>query len=137
MVGGIVEAVLSGIGLDRRLYETGYGILLVALVVLPVAAVVVWTRRFRLVGAGATALAFLSFGALPALAKPEQLPQPGVPLLAHTGDAPVLVTPQRIGPNLVHFPASAGHDLTVTTSDGRVVRAEERTGAEGSWTVAT
>ena len=133
--GGIVEAVLSGIGLDRRLYGTGYGILLVALVVLPVAAVVVWARRFRLVGAGAIVLAFLAFGSLPALAKPEPLPQPGVPLLTHAGNAPVLVTPQRPGPNLVHLPASAGHDVSVTTSDGRAVRAEERPGAEGSWAV--
>lgn len=135
LLGGIAEAATSGLGLDRRLYETGYGLVLVALVVLPVVAVAVWARQLRWVGAGAVVLAFLSFGALPALAKPEPLPQPGVPLLTRAGGAPVLVTPQRPGPNLVHLPASAGQDVSVTTPDGHEVKAAQRPGAEGTWAV--
>ncbi|MQA17293.1 MAG: hypothetical protein GEV09_25160 [Pseudonocardiaceae bacterium] len=61
-------------------------------------------------------------------------PKPGVPLLAHVRDGtPLLVIPMRPGKNLVHFPASAGEDLSVTAENGRRVRATARPGAEGTW----
>ena len=138
LLAGLAQVASSGVGIDRRLYETGYGILLVALTVLPLAALVavaaVRTRGVREAGAAVAALAFLAWGALPAVAQPAALPVPGLPLLAQTDNhSPVLVSPQRPGANLVHFPSTAGNDLTVTTEDGQRVRAEPRQGAEGTW----
>lgn len=138
VVAGLMQAAISGLGFDSRLYETGYGLLVVPLIVLPIVAAVLATcgqaSGFRAAGAGILALAFLAWGALPALPQPGPLPKPGIPLLAHTGDGtPLLVTPLRPGKNLVHFPDSAGDDLSVTADNGRQTRTTPRPGAEGTW----
>lgn len=138
LAAGIAQVATSDVGFDRRLYETGYGLLLVALIVLPLVAatvaITVRTRRFREVGAAVAALSFLTWGALPAVPPPPALPIPGAALLAHTDDhTPVLLSPQRPGPNLVHFPATAGTKLTVSTKDGKRVGAQSRPGADGTW----
>ncbi len=49
----------------------------------------------------------------------------------------MLVTPQRPGPNLVHFPASAGTGISVDTGSGHPVTATARPGAEGTWAEVT
>ncbi|GAA4857810.1 hypothetical protein [Saccharopolyspora rosea] len=136
---GVVRLSESGIGLDRRIYSSAVGLLLVAAVVLPVvAAVVVGLRRaVAVVATAGTVLALSAWTAAGALPQPPAPPTPGVPLLSSVpvGEAavPVLVTPQRPGRNLVHFPPGAGADLAVATGDGPLVRAVPRPGAEGTW----
>jgi hypothetical protein len=58
---------------------------------------------------------------------------PGVPLLADEPGVPVLVSPQRPGHNVVHFPASAGGDLAAGVRGGLITKAVARPGAEGTW----
>ncbi len=135
---GLGQAAISGLGFDRRLHDTGYGLLVVTLIVLPIVAAVlamsVRARGFRAASAGILALAFVAWSALPALPHPAPLPTPGLPLLAHASDGtPLLVIPLRPGKNLVHFPDSAGDDLRVTPDNGPQARATPRAGAEGTW----
>lgn len=135
---GLGQAAISGLGFDRRLYDTGYGLLVVILIVLPIVAAVLATSvrasGFRAASAGILALAFLAWSALPALPRPDPLPTPGLPLLTHAGHGtPLLVTPLRPGKNLVHFPDSAGDDLSVAPENGPRARATPRPGAEGTW----
>lgn len=135
---GIVTAAISGLGFGSRLYGTGYGLLVVALIVLPIVAAVlglrVRTGGFRAAGAGVLAVAFLVWCALPGVPQPGPEATPGVPLLAHAGDGtPLLVSPLRQGKNLVHFPAGAGDHISVTAENGRKVQAGPMPGAEGSW----
>src|SRR5690606_41321578 len=81
-------------------------------------------------GAGFVAAALLAWTALVAVPKPPDLPVPGVPLLASVDlnelEVPVLVSPQRPGPNLVHLPDIGGPQVTVTAGGKRVARSEER-----------
>ncbi|GAA4540169.1 hypothetical protein [Amycolatopsis samaneae] len=144
-VAGAVQLVQSGLGLDRRLYETLFGVALLVIVALPVAVSVFagiflgdkdWGRIYRF-GAAGIAVGFLAWSALAAIPRPPALPVPGVPLLADAvaGGAriPVLLSPQRPGRNLVHFPASAGDDLSAGVPGGLITKAVARPGAEGSW----
>jgi hypothetical protein len=128
-VAGAVQVLVSGVAFDRRLYETGYGVSLLAVVVVPIVALVLRSRR---VGAVGVAIAFLAWTTFTALPRPADLPVPGVPLLASASlaghDIPVLLAPQRPGRNLVHLPASAGEGVTVAG-----VPATPRPGAEGLW----
>lgn len=141
LAAGIGELALSGVGLDRRLYQSGYGLVLVALIALPIVTALALraprVRAAHAVGAAAVALTFLGWTSLPALPQPPELPTPGVPLLAQAdlaGQAtPLLLSPQRPGHNLVHFPDSAGKDLSVRTPDGQEAKALPRPGAEGTW----
>ncbi|MFI5609976.1 hypothetical protein [Amycolatopsis sp. NPDC051903] len=139
VLAGGVELALSGPGFDRRLYTTAFGITVLLVVTLPlvVTALAVGLRRdpgrtYR-VGALGVGPAFLAWSALAVLPAPPPLPVPGVPLLADAGGFPVLVSPQRPGHNLVHFPASAGTGLAVATGAGPVAQAVTRPGAEGTW----
>ncbi|MCU1683386.1 MAG: Conserved putative rane protein [Amycolatopsis sp.] len=144
---GAVQLALSGVGFDRRLYETVFGVSLVLIIVLPVAATVLAgvllgraepARAYRY-GALGIGLGFLAWSALAAVPQPAPLPVPGVPLLAQASaggaDFPLLVSPQRPGQNLVHFPDSAGKDLSVGVAGGPVAQALARPGAEGTWAV--
>ena len=150
VVVGLVRLFTSGLAFDRRIYGSPLGLALLALVLLPLLATVLATvlalprRRptalggaARFAGIGAVALTFLTWSALPALPQPRELPAPGVPLLAQAPLAgqqtPVLVTPHRPGPNLVHFPEKSGHDLTVQVGGGEPVKATPRPGSEGTW----
>jgi hypothetical protein len=143
-VSGVVQLVGSGIAFDRRIFQSAYGITLlvaaVASVAVFAATVVVLRERtpshaYRLGVIGVTA-GFLMWGASTAFPAPGPLPTPGVPELAEVSVAgkqlPTLVTPQRPGRNLVHFPASAGTGLSVAAG-GASVRAMPRPGAEGTW----
>ncbi|MET8994867.1 hypothetical protein [Amycolatopsis sp. NPDC004169] len=136
VVAGAARFGLSGLGFDRRLGTTVFGFVVVALVVLPVVAgglaVVLRARAYR-PGAVAVGLAFLAWSALGALPAPPPLPVPGVPLLADEPGFPVLVSPQRPGHNVVHFPASAGDDLAAGVRGGLITKAVTRPGAEGTW----
>ncbi|MEV6907891.1 hypothetical protein [Amycolatopsis sp. NPDC051071] len=145
VVAGAVHLFSSGLGFDRRIYETFFGITLLVIAVLPVVATVVAgffltgtdsTRSYRF-GAAAVAVGFVAWSAIAAIPKPAELPTPGVPLLADAsvGDRtfPVLVSPQRPGKNLVHFPASAGDELSAGVEGGLIGKAIVRPGAEGSW----
>ena len=145
--GGLVLAaagqlLLSGVAFDRRLFQSGYGLSLLGGLVLAlgVGAVTWWLRRdaervFR-AGAVAVALGFVASAVVVALPRPT-LPTPGAPLLAAVSVAgqkvPVLVTPQRPGPNLVHFPAGAGAGFAVSAGSAAPVLAVARPGAEGTW----
>lgn len=135
VLAGVVRFGVSGLGFDRRLYTTLFGLAVVAVVVLPVVvsvlAGVVKGRAYRL-GVVGVALGFVAWSALGAIPAPPPLPVPGVPLLADEAGFPVLVSPQRPGRNVVHFPASAGDDLSVGAG-GLVTKAVARPGAEGTW----
>ncbi|GLZ31028.1 hypothetical protein Lesp02_32170 [Lentzea sp. NBRC 105346] len=127
-VAGAARLVTSGIAFDRRIYETLLGLVLLAIVLVPLATLVV---RNRIAAAG-VAVALVAWGALPAIATPPDLPVAGVPVLTDVRlddrSVPVLVSPHRPGRNLVHFPASAGKDLRVND-----VPAVPIAGAEGTW----
>ncbi|WP_336161858.1 hypothetical protein [Amycolatopsis sp. VC5-11] len=142
---GVVQLGVSGVAFDRRLYETLFGISLIVVVLLPAAVTVVSAillsrnasiRGYRY-GVAGVALGFVAWSALAAVPQPAPLPVPGVPLLADAtvggASVPVLVSPQRPGRNLVHFPASAGTDLSAGVEGGTVTTAAARAGAEGSW----
>ncbi|WP_020668438.1 hypothetical protein [Amycolatopsis nigrescens] len=143
VLAGGVQLVLSGVGFDRRLYQTPFGIALLVIVALPVAVTVLAAilrdhpRRAYGYGAAGVAIGFLAWSALAAVPRPAELPVPGVPLLADVSVAaaefPVLVSPQRPGRNLVHFPDSAGRDLSVGVAGGLIQQATARAGAEGTW----
>ncbi|WP_033261446.1 hypothetical protein [Amycolatopsis vancoresmycina] len=136
VVAGATRFGLSGLGFDRRLGTTVSGVVVVAVVVLPLVvgglAVVLRARAYRF-GAAGVALAFVAWSALGALPAPPPLPVPGVPLLAEEPGFPVLVSPQRPGHNVVHFPASAGGDLAAGVRGGPTTKAVARPGAEGTW----
>lgn len=124
---GAVQLLLSGVAFDRRLHETAFGLSLLAVVVLPVAALTLRGRASR-GGVLAVAVAFLAWTTFAALPRPAELPVPGTPLLRAVAGVPVLVSPQRPGRNLVHVPESAGPGVTVSG-----VVATPRPGAEGYW----
>ncbi|MDQ7809812.1 hypothetical protein Q5425_39325 [Amycolatopsis sp. A133] len=136
VLAGAVRFGLSGLGFDRRLYTTLFGLAVLAVVVVPVVvsglAVVLRGRAYRF-GAAGVALGFLAWSALGAIPAPPPLPVPGVPLLADEPGFPVLVSPQRPGHNLVHFPPSAGGDLAAGVRGGIITKAVARPGAEGTW----
>jgi hypothetical protein len=142
---GVVRLGLSGVGFDRRLYATVFGASLLTVIVLPVVVTVLVGflprgaepgRAYRL-GVAGIAIGFLGWSSLAAIPQPPALPTPGVPLLASASvagkDVPVLVSPQRPGRNLVHFPASAGDALAVGVEGGLVSQASALPGAEGTW----
>lgn len=120
-----LQLLLSGVAFDRRLYETLFGIALLAAFVLPLVTSVLW-RRAAIAGVAASLVAWSAFAAVP---EPADLPVPGVPLLADAGGSPVLVSPQRPGRNLVHLPEPGA----VRVGDGPVVQAVARPGASGAW----
>lgn len=143
-VSGVVQLVNSGIAFDRRVFQSAYGFALLIVAVASVAVFVVTlvvlrdrgpSRAFRFGVLGVTA-GLLVWGASTAFPAPGPLPTPGVPELTQVSVAgqqlPTLVTPQRPGVNLVHFPASAGSGLSVAAG-GAQVRATPRAGAEGTW----
>lgn len=150
-VAGLVRLATSGVGFDRRLFETAYGLLSVAVVVLPLAVTVLTVlaapggrratspvrRQAHRLGAVGVVLGFVAWGAVPAVPRPAELPVPGVPVLADATvdghDVPVLVSPHRPGENLVHFPASAGTGLAVGVDGEGSTRAVGVAGAEGTW----
>lgn len=139
VVAGGVQLGLSGVGFDRRLYETPFGIAVLAVVALPLVVTVLAyflrrnTGRAYRFGALGVAVGFVAWSALAAIPTPPALPVPGVPLLAEADGVPVLLSPQRPGRNVVHFPASAGDDLSAGVQGGLITKAVARPGAEGSW----
>lgn len=122
---GLVRLVSSGLAFDRRIHETALGAGLVVVVLLPLAALGI--RRY---GTPAVAVSLLVWSGLAAIPSPQELPVPGVPVLATAGGAPVLISPHRPGPNLVHFP-SGNHRVRV--GDGPEVTAVPSAGADGTW----
>ncbi|OLR91271.1 hypothetical protein [Actinokineospora bangkokensis] len=137
---GAVRLVSSGLAFDRRVVGSALGLVLVAAVALPLlvtALAVVRAGTARRWGAVGVAAGFVAWTAIAAVPVPPALPTPGVPVLVDlaVGDTlvPTLVTPNRPGTNLVHFPASAGRDLTVAVAGGAEVPAVPRAGAEGTW----
>lgn len=146
---GVLQSLVSGIGFDRRLYHTAFGVTLLLAVLLPIAltALVALLPRFstgrRMYPAGVAlvALAFLSWSAWGDLPQPPALPKPGVPLLDQVSLAgkqhAILVSPQRAGINLVHFSDSAGRNLSVAAGSGPPVRATARPGNDGTWAEVT
>ena len=135
----VVHLVTSGIADRRLLSPFGADLLVLALSTVVAGGLAALLRdpwRIYRFGAAAVAVAFVALALLPAIPRPGELPQPGVARLAHTSlggqDVPVLVTPHRPGPNLVHLPESAGSDITVDTG-GTPVRAVPRPGATGTW----
>ncbi|MFE6609396.1 hypothetical protein [Amycolatopsis sp. NPDC057786] len=141
VVAGAVQLFTSGLGFDRRIYGTLFGLTLLVTAVLPAIAGFFVSRndstRVYRFGAAAVAVGFVAWSALAAIPKPPELPVPGVALLADAalGEQrfPVLVSPQRPGKNLVHFPASAGGDLSAGIEGGLIGKATVRPGAEGTW----
>ncbi|RKT55300.1 hypothetical protein [Saccharothrix australiensis] len=129
---GAVRLVASGVAFDRRLYGTWFGLALLAVVALPLAATLLGPARAYRYGTVGVVLAFVAWSGLAAVPRPDELPTPGVPVLAEKTLAgkrvPVLVAPHRPGRNLVHFPASAGDGIRVGA-----VPALPRAGAEGTW----
>ncbi|HJQ46754.1 MAG TPA: hypothetical protein VJ870_10595 [Amycolatopsis sp.] len=123
---GAAQLLLSGVAFDRRLYATVFGLALIAVVVLPVAALLV---RERKAGVAVVMVAFLAWTTVAALPRPPEPPTPGVALLSTVSlsgrQVPVLVSPQRPGRNLVHVPVAG---LAVNG-----VAATERPGAQGYW----
>jgi hypothetical protein len=103
VVAGAVQLFSSGLGFDRRVYGTLFGITLLAVAALPVVATVIAgffftgkdsTRSYRF-GVAAVAIGFVAWSALAAIPKPPPLPIPGVPLLADASiggrQVPILV----------------------------------------------
>lgn len=139
VVAGAVQLGLSGVGFDRRLYGTAFGIAVLAVVALPLVVTVLAyflrgnTGRAYRSGALGVAVGFVAWSALAAIPVPPALPVPGVPLLAEAGGVPVLLSPQRPGRNVVHFPESAGDDLSAGVEGGLITKAVARPGAEGTW----
>lgn len=133
---GIGQLVLSGL-FDRRLWSTGYGIAVLVLLTGAIAVLAVTlaqrepVRVYRFGAIGVLA-AVLAWATLPGIPVPHDLPVPGVARLAQTAGVPVLVSPNRTGRNLVHFPESAGPGITVEQGD-RIARAVPRPGASGTW----
>jgi hypothetical protein len=101
-------------------------------VVVPIAVTILAGLRAYRLGVVGVAAGFLAWATFAALPPPADLPSPGVPLLTSASvagqEVPVLVSPQRPGRNLVHFPAAAGDGITVAG-----VAAGARPGAEGYW----
>ncbi len=130
---GAARLVTSGIAFDRRVYATSLGLVLVAVVLLPVAATLLRDRRST---GWVMVAAFVAWSSVAAVPRPAEPPTPGVPVLAEVVLAgqrvPVLVTPHRPGRNLVHLPASAGGGIGVDAG-GPAVPAVPRAGAEGTW----
>ncbi|MEU3646273.1 hypothetical protein AB0E59_23040 [Lentzea sp. NPDC034063] len=122
---GLVRLVSSGLAFDRRIYETVLGIGLVVVVLLPLAAL-----RIRRFGTLVVAASLLAWSGLAAIPSPQELPIPGVPVLASAGGVPVLISPHRPGQNLVHFP-SGNHRVKV--GDGPEIAAVPSAGADGTW----
>ncbi|MDX3662580.1 hypothetical protein PV646_35225 [Streptomyces sp. ID05-26A] len=123
---GLVRLVSSGLAFDRRIHETLLGAGLVVVVLLPLAALGI--RRW---GTPVVAASLLVWSGLAAIPSPQELPAPGVPVLASAAGFPVLISPHRPGRNLVHFPSSAGNP---TVSVGSVeVPAVPVAGADGTW----
>ncbi|MDI2028406.1 hypothetical protein QFW96_07280 [Saccharopolyspora sp. TS4A08] len=135
---GIGQLVLSGL-LDRRLLSTGHGIAVLVLLIGAIAVLAVTlvirddgrTYRFGAVGVLAVVLAWAT---LPGLPLPQDLPVPGVARLDQAAGTPVLVSPNRVGRNLVHFPESAGQGITIEHG-GTISRAVPKPGASGTWAV--
>lgn len=125
---GVLQIAVSGVGFDRRLYDTGFGLALLAVALLPIVVtaltITLPVRRLYPVGALLVVVAYLAWAALGAIPRPADLPTPGVPLLGTASGAPVLVVPQRPGHNLVHLPGEA-------VVNG--VRAVARPGMNGAW----
>ncbi|NBH09364.1 hypothetical protein GTY80_39760, partial [Amycolatopsis sp. SID8362] len=81
VLAGAVRFGLSGLGFDRRLYTTLFGLAVVAVVVLPVAVSVlagVFKARAYRFGVLGVALGFVAWSALGAIPVPPPLPVPGV-----------------------------------------------------------
>ncbi|MFI6024222.1 hypothetical protein [Amycolatopsis magusensis] len=140
VLAGAVRLATSGIGFDRRVYESAFGIALLVVVGLPLlvtAAAAVRPGRVYRYGTVGVVAGFVAFSALAAIPRPADLPVPGVPVLGEVSLAgqrvPLLISPQRPGRNLVHFPAGAGDQLDVGVPGGPLARATPRAGAEGTW----
>jgi hypothetical protein len=125
---GVLQIVVSGIGFDRRLYDTGFGLALLVVALLPIVVTALTLAlplpRLYPVGALLVVIAYVAWAALGAIPRPADLPTPGVPLLSEAAGVPVLVAPQRPGRNLVHLPDTA-------TVNG--VHAVARPGMNGAW----
>ncbi|MFC0544051.1 DUF6239 family natural product biosynthesis protein [Kutzneria chonburiensis] len=125
---GVLQIAVSGVGFDRRLYDTGFGIALVVVALLPIVVtaltITLPVNRLYPVGALLVVVSYLAWAALGAIPRPADLPTPGVPLLGSAAGTPVLVVPQRPGRNLVHLPAEA-------VVNG--VHAVPRPGTNGAW----
>jgi hypothetical protein len=139
---GVLQANLAGVGVDVRLFDTAFGLVIVAKSVLllgVVALAVVAVRKalprggFRFAAAGLVA-ALAGGAVLAAVPVPAPLPTTGVPLLRDVAFGgvvtPVLVSPHRPGRNLVHV---EGDDVLVGTDPGQLSPVAALPGATGGW----
>jgi hypothetical protein len=134
---GVLQILVSGVGCDRRLFASDFGMALLAVALLPIVVTVlslVLPRRVYPIGAFVVVIAYSAWGALGAIGKPADLPTPGVPLLGQITLAgqqvPILVTPQQPGKNLVHLP-----DIASVRVQGEAAAA--RPGSDGTWAEVT
>jgi len=129
---GILQANVVGVGFDVRLFDTAFGLVLLAktalLLVVGTVGVLAVRRRaprgaFRFATVGLVG-ALAAGAALAAVPLPDPLPTAGVPLLrdvALGGTAtPVLVSPHRPGRNLVQVGGDL-EDLAVGTDPARLI----------------
>ena len=121
---GVLQIAVSGIGFDRRLYGTGFGLALLVVALLPIIVTALTIKRLHRASALLVVVAYVAWAALGAIPRPADLPTPGVPLLGEAAGTAVLVAPQRPGRNLVHLPDEA-------TVNG--VQAVARPGTSGTW----
>jgi hypothetical protein len=142
VVAGAARLGTSGVAFDRRVYGSGFGLALVAVVALPLlvtalAALPRSTDRAYRYGTVGIIAAFVAWSSLVAIPRPPDLPVPGVPVLAEAALAgqrvPLLISPHRPGRNLVHFPASAGDRVEVSIDGSPAVTAVPLAGADGTW----
>lgn len=141
---GVLQANLAGLGVDVRLVDTAFGLVLLgkAVLLLAVGAVgVLAVRRrvprgaFRFATAGLVA-ALGAGAALAAVPVPDPLPAPGVPLLANAfadEPVPVLVSPHRPGRNLINIGGADPDRVAVGTDPTKLVPLRAVPGAAGGW----
>ncbi len=140
---GILQANVAGVGFDVRLFDTAFGLVLLAktalLLVAGTIGVLAVRRRaprgaFRFATVGLVG-ALAAGAALAAVPLPDPLPTTGVPLLRDValGDSatPVLVSPHRPGRNLVQVGSFEG--VSVGTDPARLTAVETVAGASGGW----
>ena len=142
---GVLQGNLAGVGLDVRLVDTPFGLVLLAksalLVAVGAVAVLAVRRRaprggYRFATAGLVG-ALAAGAALAAVPVPDPLPTPGVPLLRDVTFAgaatPVLVSPHRPGRNLVNVGGADLRDVSVGTDPNGLAPLRAVPGAAGGW----
>jgi hypothetical protein len=141
---GVLQAQLSGLGLDERLYTSGFGRLVLVksaiVVLLAATAAYLLSRRaapVKVISFAAIGLAGALVAGTALAAVPVPAADPGAPLLRQVDLAgartPVLVTPHRPGRNLVHIGGSDPASVTAGLDVSALRPASTRAGSNGAW----